>query len=61
MITKCYIKNSMASSRDTVAAKRVKVVKSFYWQSYHSCLNGNLKFVSCHIIRIISAVIVILQ
>jgi len=51
----------MASSRDTVAAKRVKVVKSFYWQSYHSCLNGNLKFVSCHIIRIISAVIVILQ
>jgi len=40
----------------TIATKRVKVVESFYWQSYHSVLHGNLKFVSCHIIRIISAV-----
>lgn len=45
----------------TITAERVKVVKSFYWQSYHSVLHGNLKFVSCHIIRIISAVIVMLQ
>jgi hypothetical protein len=45
----------------TIAAKRVKVVEIFYWQSYHSVLHGNLKFVSCHIIRIISAVIVMLQ
>ena len=45
----------------TIAMKRVKVAKSFYWQSYHSVIHGNLKFVSCHIIRIISAVIVMLQ
>jgi hypothetical protein len=45
----------------TIAAKRVKVVKSFYWQSYNSCRHGNLKFVSYHIIRIISAVIVMLH